>query len=278
MKKIKSELILEVSKKFKTSKGFSKTTKHFSHGIKQTTIKLTDINMAKKIGREVGTYVSLDFDEILYYDVAAKNLLCQKLELSIKNLLKEMRIKAKKILVVGLGNEKYACDSFGKLTTDRILITKPYLDRNLYDKSKLSEVYAVSLGVYGTTGFESSELIKSLCALVRPDVVIAIDSMLAESTHTLASSIQISNTKLLPGGGVGNNRKEISEAVLGTKVIALGIPMVVNLSSLCNVKDNLIVTPKDVEQKVLDLSKITAKAINLTFNKFTEKELTELTA
>ena len=113
--------------------------------------------------------------------------------------------------------------------------------------------------------------------MLKPNLVIAVDSLVTSDENHLAKSIQISNTKLSPGGGVGNNRKEISENVLGVKVVAIGVPLVVNLSSLCKTTDDLIVTPKDVEQKVGELSKIISKSINLAFNHLTEKELLELT-
>lgn len=277
MKKIKSEFILEVANAIKSNDGFIKTEQKFSHRIKQTDIKIIDENIAKKIGRDVGDYICLNFDELLFFDLNAKELLCKKLQLSIKNLLNSMKLKPKKIMIVGLGNEKYACDSLGKRVTSRILVTKPYLEKGLYSKSKLAEVYSVSLGVYGTTGIDSSETIKSLCEIVKPNLVLAIDSLVAENINSLGLSIQISNTKLSPGGGVGNNRQEVSEKTLGTKVLAIGVPLVADISNITKSKTDLIVTPKDVEQKVGDISKIIAKALNLVFNNLTEKELLELT-
>ena len=276
MKKIKTDLIFEVAKGLKNNDGFIKKEQKFAHGIKQTSIKIFDENLAKKIDRDAGDYISLGFDELLFYDIKAKDLLCNKLQIAIKKLVEDMKIHAKKVMVVGLGNQKYACDSLGKLVCDRVFVTKPYLDKKLYSKSKLAEVYSVSLGVYGTTGIESSETIKSLCQIVKPDLVMAVDSLVAENIASLASSIQISNTKLSPGGGVGNNRLEVSEKTLNVKVIAVGVPFVSDISNLVNSKKDLVVTPKDVEQKVSEISKIIAKAINLTFNKITEKELNEL--
>ncbi len=278
MKKIRTELILELAKDIKNCEGFKKKVTHFKYDIKQTEINLSSEVVAKKIQREVGNYISFDFDELLFYSINAKNLLCEKLKLAIQKIIKSLKVSPKKILIVGLGNEKYACDSLGKCVTERILVTKPYLDKDLFSKSKMAEVYAVSLGVYGTTGLESSNTIKSICESLKPNLVIAVDSLVASDTKTLSKSIQISDTKLSPGGGVGNKRKEISEKTLGIKVLAIGVPLVVNLSTFCKTSEDLIVTPKDVEQKVIGLSKIIAKAINLSLNKLTEKELLELTA
>ena len=270
---VNSDLILEASKGLKTGQGFYRQVKKLSRNIKQTEVKIIDKKTANKIGREIGNYISFTFDDLLYYDINSKKLLANSLKFSIRKILKENNIYPKKIFVVGLGNEKYACDSLGKKVVDKILITKPYLERDLFSIKKIAEIYAISLGVYGTTGLESSETIRSICKMLKPDLVIAIDSLVASDIKTLSLSVQISDTKLSPGGGVGNNRKEISEKLLGVKVLAIGVPLVVKY----NDNSDFIVTSKDVEGKVEQLSKIIANAINLCFCNLTEKEYLELT-
>lgn len=275
MRKIsKSELILEVAKGLKNVPGFLKRTQKLGRGLNKTEINILNEKTALETGREIGNYISFVYDELFFYDVYAKELLIKNLKSSIKSLLKINHISAKKVLVVGLGNEKYACDSLGKKVVEKILITKPYLERDLFSNKKMAELYAISLGVYGTTGLESSETIKSICSMLKPDLVIAVDSLVASQAKSLSKSLQISDTKLMPGGGVGNDRQEVSENSLGVKVLAIGVPLVVKFDDKSN---DLIVTPKDVEQKVDILSKIIAKAINLTFCKLTEKEYIELT-
>ena len=274
---IKSELILEVAGGLKNKSGFSKKTIYLRHKIKQTDIVVSSDSVAKNIGREVGSYVCFNFDELLFFDLDAKRYLTQKIMLAIKDILKRNQIDAKKVFVVGLGNESFACDSLGKKVASQILITKPYLDKKLFTKKHMKEIYAVSLGVYGTTGLESSETIKSICEQINPDLVVVVDSLVAATSEALAKSVQISDTKLLPGGGVGNNRKEISEKILGTKILAIGVPFVLNVSDICKDADNLIVTPKDIETKVKTLSKIIANAINLSFTNLSKDEYLELT-
>ena len=277
-KRLRTELIFEIAKGQKNSQGFSRTTKKYLHDIKQTDIKISNQEASKKLEREIGNYINFNFNDLLFFDVKAKEILTQKLQESIKNLVKLNGIKPKKVLVVGLGNEKYACDSLGKSVVDRILVTKPYLDKGYFDADKMAEIYAISLGVYGTTGLDSSQTIKSICKMIEPDLVVAIDSLVASQTKNLALSIQVTDTKLSPGGGVGNNRQEVSKALLHVNVIAIGVPLVVNLSNICPNSGNLIVTPKDVEEKVSVLSKIIAKAINLCFCKLTKTEYLELTS
>ncbi len=276
MKNLKyTELILESSSNLKNGDGFNKKTIKCGDGILQTTIRVKDEETSKKISREIGDYINLSFDELLYYDVKAKDTLKKTLCQNIKKLIKQSKIISKKVLIVGLGNEKFACDSLGKKVVDNIFITKPYLEKDLLNSKKVAEIYAVSLGVYGTTGLESSQTIKAICDMLKPNLVVAIDSLVANSPKNLCKSLQLSNTKLSPGGGVGNNRKEVSQKVLGVKVFAIGVPMVVSVDD--KNFENLIVTPKDVEQKVDVLSKIIAKAINLSFCNINEKELNSLT-
>lgn len=274
---IKSELIFEVASKIKNQKGFFKTYKKFKYNIEQVDIGILNDEVSKKIEREKGNYICLNFDDLLYFDIKAKEYLCKKLKSAIGLLLKKNNLKVKKLLVIGLGNEKYACDSLGGKVVKKILVTKPYLDKKLFSPQEISEIYALSTGVYGTTGLDSSSVIKSICAHLKPDLVIAIDSMVSGDETRLAKSIQLSDTKLMPGGGVGNSRKEISKDTIGVPVFAIGVPLVVDIANICKQSQNLIVSPKDVENKVNVTSKIIAKAINLSFNNLTETELLELT-
>ena len=270
---IKSELILEVANTVRNSKGFSKKVTYLKHGVKRTDINVSSEDIAKKIDREVGNYVCLDFDDLLFFDVAVKEYLTQKIKCAIKDVLKKDKLCPQKIFVVGLGNESFACDSLGKKVASQILVTKPYLGKGLFNRSQMKEIYSVSLGVYGTTGLESSETIKNLCGQIHPDLVVVIDSLIASDSKTLSRSVQISDTKLSPGGGVGNCRKEISEKILGTNILAIGVPLVVKMKEK---SENLIVTPNDVEKQVSVLSKILSTAINKTFTNLSKQDYLQL--
>ena len=230
--------------------------------------------LKNKLGREAGHYVCFNYSDLLVFDIKAKEYLSQLLQKEIQNLIKINGISAKKVLIVGLGNPKYACDSLGKLVCDRVLVTIPYLDKKLFVAKQMAKIYSVSLGVYGTTGIDSASLVKSICELIKPDVVIAIDSIIASDTKNLARSVQLSDTRLSPGGGVGNVRQDIGQDVIGTKVFAIGVPLVANMKVAG--ENNLIVTPKDIEKQVSVISKIIATAINKSFINLSNQEYMQL--
>ena len=271
MKKFVSEYIFEVAKQSKKS-GIKKRVESLPRNITKVSFDI-DVHLEKELGRDAGHYVCLNFDDLLIYDIYAKEYLVEVVKNELKNLLKLNKIDAKKVLIVGLGNPKYACDSVGKFTTDRVLITTPYLDKKMFSKKEMAEIYALSLGVYGTTGIDSAKLVESVCKIVEPDVVIAIDSLVATDAKNLAKSIQISDTKLSPGGGVGNVRQDISSKAVGTKVFAIGVPLVVKMK---NKFDDLIVTPNDVEKQVSVISKILSTAINKTFTNLSKQDYLQL--
>lgn len=270
---LKTEIIFEVASTIKQQNGYKNEQKVLKHNIQKSFIKIIDTKLAKKIGREVGSYVSYNFDELLYFDVAAKNFLCNQIKHTLSKLVEQKNITPNKILVVGLGNNLYACDRLGSIVAKNIFVTKPYLDKKLFSPGRVAEVYSVCTGVYGTTGLDSSDILRAICGHINPDIVIVVDSMLSQDENRLALSVQISDTKLLPGGGVGNARKEISEQSIGVPIIALGVPFVLSTKTLCKNAANLIVCPKDVEQKVLVMGKTIAKAINLAFSNLSQTQL-----
>ena len=197
---------------------------------------------------------------------------------------------AKKVLVVGLGNRDICSDSFGVKTASKIIAT-----RNLV-KTK-TEVSVLTPSVFGLTGIESADLIKSVVATVKPTVVIVVDSLCAINYKNLANHFQLSNGGFAPGSGVGNNRKIINKNFIGARVITVGVPLVVYAKSFIETAvnsvmqttmhstkkhtdiaifnkllkfnfDGLVLTPKNIEQCVNKLSNIVSGAINLALNNY----------
>lgn len=264
MKKILTECVFELAKNKRFEKPNCKIVKKCNFGIQKTSL-MVDATCAKKFGMETGLYTNFEFDDMLFFDLNERQYLSKLLQREILALQKAHKIKAKKVLVVGLGNPKFACDSLGSAVANKILVTTPFLDKKLFKQSQMAKIYSVSLGVYGTTGIDSSQMIAQICQLVEPDLVVAIDSLVASSSRHLSHSVQISDTKLSPGGGVGNNRQDISQKTLGAKVFAIGVPLVANIGGSVNKNEDLIVTPKDIERHISVLSQVIATAINKSF-------------
>ena len=200
-------------------------------GIKITEIKLKE-EEAKKIGKKKGNYITIEFDDITDYEnkEKIKTIFIEEL----KKILKKSKIKKDDLcLIIGLGNEKSTPDSLGPLTIEKTLVTNHlYLYGNLQEGFR--RVCALSPGVMGETGIETSDLIKQITETVKPNFIIVIDALAASSVERVNKTIQISDSGINPGSGVGNKRKEISKDILNIPVIAIGVPTVVDAASIVN--------------------------------------------
>ncbi len=183
-----------------------------------------DAEGEKKIGKKKGSYVTLTVPTLTPDDHEGMNdlsrVLIDKLEEMISDLPK---IREGKILFIGLGNRDITPDAVGPLTMDRLRNIVPD-----YYSEEGSEVYVYAPGVTIQTGLETADFVKAVAAEIKPDLLIVIDALAARNSSRLCRTIQLTNTGIHPGSGVGNSRKEISEETLGLPVIAIGIPTVVD--------------------------------------------------
>lgn len=138
------------------------------------------------------------------------------------------------VLVAGLGNREITADNIGPRTVDRLTVTRhiEQHDKQLFDRFCRVPICAVAPGVLGQTGIETAEMIRGVCDHASPELVIAIDALAARSTARLGATVQISDSGIFPGSGIGNRRSEISRDTLGIPVIAVGVPTVVNSATL----------------------------------------------
>ena len=181
----------------------------------------------------------------------------------LKELIEKHISKEDGILIVGLGNKEVTPDALGPKVVQDIDITRHLLT---YAPEILKEgtrpVCAVSPGVLGTTGIETLEIIKGIVDNVKPKMLIVIDSLASKSIERISSTIQIADTGIVPGAGVGNKRKELSASTLGIPVIAIGVPMVVDLATITDDCLNLFITKLQQEAKSNDyLNKFSDKVI-----------------
>lgn len=196
-----------------------------------TTVDVLNENGATALSKEIGKYITMEIKDIKYLEEKDKNKIINTLSNEIKNLIGED--KTKSILVVGLGNIYVTPDSLGPKVVQNVDITRHLINfaKDLVEPDTRS-VSALSPGVLGTTGIETSEIITSVCNEVKPDIVIAIDSLASSSINRLGTTIQLSNTGITPGAGVRNKREGINQNTLNVPVIAIGVPTVVDMATI----------------------------------------------
>lgn len=256
-------------------------------GIKLTFVEVKNKKGENALGKAKGRYVTLQMPEFSrigngYYNVCVNNLTRQ-----IKRIIGQKENPS--VLVAGLGNRKITPDSLGPLCVENLIVTHHLKKMNINGITNLGNISAVIPGVLGITGIESADVIKSVASYVKPDVIICIDSLVARDSRRLANTIQLTDTGISPGSGIGNTRAEISKKTTGTTVIAIGVPMVVEAATLVydatessdesvysKIKKktgDMIVAPKETDELVMQMSKIISSAINLAFHNIPFDEL-----
>lgn len=217
--------------------------------IKITTVNILDSAGEKHIGKPVGTYITMDIPRFTHYDSDTMD------EVSIalgKTLSKITKLdESMTALVVGLGNWNVTPDALGPKVVSKLLVTR-HLKQLIPDQidEGIRPVCAIAPGVLGLTGIETGEIIKGVVEKIKPNIVVCIDALASRKTERVNSTIQIGNTGITPGSGIGNRRMEISEKTLGIPVIAIGVPTVVDAATLASdtidmVLDEMIIQSKE---------------------------------
>ena len=197
-----------------------------------TIVNITNDKGVETIGKPIASYITLESSFIKENDIAAHEELISILSRHIKNLCPQ---NTKTILVIGLGNYQVTPDSLGPKVVDKILVTRHIKDTVPEDiNNSVASVAALAPGVMGMTGIETVEVVKGVTDHVKPDLVIAIDALAARKVSRVNSTIQLSDTGVAPGAGVGNKRKTIDKESLGVPVIAIGVPTVVDAATMAN--------------------------------------------
>ena len=271
--------------------------------IKISRVKILNEQGEKALAKPKGDYVTLDVKNIKTVDEEGIEKIAEILGDELREIIKKHISDTEDILVVGLGNLYVTPDALGPKVVPEIQVTRHILQ---YMPSAMPEdtrpVSAISPGVLGITGIETMEILKGIVDNIKPKMIIVIDAIASRRIERISSSIQIADTGIVPGAGVGNTRKEISIKTLGIPVIALGIPTVVDLASITNdcidlfieslqqkamsndylnklrekdnyeeIKEalipkdyNMIVTPKEIDKLIENMSKIVSKGINMS--------------
>ena len=233
--------------------GIESTKEEINENIKVERVKITNEDGEKAIGKPLGNYITIDVKKLKIAQEEEIKKAAETLSNELKKIIDTHIDKQGEILVVGLGNIYVTPDSLGPKVINEIEVTRHiinYLPQYVEEGTRM--VSAISPGVLGTTGIETVEILKGIVDNIHPKLVIVIDALASRSIERISSTVQISDTGIVPGAGVGNTRSEISQKTLGIPVIAIGIPTVVETAVLVNDSLDLLIQKLQNEAKSND--------------------------
>lgn len=218
--------------------------------IRVTKVMIDTKNAAKAMGKPVGIYVTMEAPAMVEPDEDYHREISLCLAEEIRELMPGME-EEQSVLVVGLGNREVTADALGPQVVDNLFITRHIVKeygKAAYNCDKMNQISALEPGVMAKTGMETAEIVKGVVSQTAPDALIVIDALAARSTKRLNRTIQITNTGIQPGSGVGNHRNALTEESLGVPVIAIGIPTVVDAATIVgDALEKLLEEEKDLE-------------------------------
>ena len=275
--------------------------------IKITRVEVLNEEAAKIMGKPKGSYITLECLGLRRSNADLKDEMSQVLAKELKSLIG--KTESLRALIVGLGNWNVTPDALGPKVVSKVFVTRHLFQ--IYQKEKdvdLSEISAISPGVMGTTGVETMEIVKGIVEKIKPDLVVAVDALASRKMERVNTTIQLSNTGISPGSGIGSKAKALNQETLGVPVIAIGVPTVVDAATMTSdiidmtidafsrqshkggefyqmlkeLKDeekytlireilepynaNMIVTPKEIDEIITNLSQIIANGINIALH------------
>ncbi|GLG00320.1 germination protease [Alicyclobacillus hesperidum subsp. aegles] len=277
-------------------------------GIVVTRVRVRTQAAQRRLGKRKGTYITLDVPGLRHRDLDLQERVTRVLADELKHLLDLP--PSSTILVIGLGNEHVTADALGPMVVNKLFVTRhlfEYMPHVLGDGKGYRSIAAVSPGVLGLTGIETSEIVRGIVERVRPDAVIAVDALASRSLSRVNATIQLSDAGIQPGAGVGNNRRALDKESLGVPVIAIGVPTVVEAATIAGdaielvlnqlreqvpgnaatalfdqlssmekwhlvkevlepIENNLVVTPKEVDDFMDNVAYIVAKGLNVALH------------
>ena len=228
MYNFRTDLALESREIFKKNNnleeidGVEIENKEIDENLKVTKVNITNQNGEQSIGKPIGTYITIDIQKLRLAEEAEIQKSAEVLSDELKEIINKHIESKDDILVVGLGNMYVTPDSLGPKVINDIDVTRhiiKYLPQYIDENSR--PVSAISPGVLGTTGIETLEILEGVVKEIKPKLLIVIDALASRSIERISSTIQLSDTGIVPGAGVGNTRKEISKSTLGIPVVAI---------------------------------------------------------
>ncbi len=256
-----------------------------------TKVVIETKNGARAMNKPMGNYITLEAPAMQEADEGYHREISEELARQVRSLIPDAD-REQSVLVVGLGNREVTADALGPGVVDNLFITRHIVreyGKAAYNKERMNVVSSIVPGVMAATGMETAEIVRGVISQTEPDLVIVVDALAARSTKRLNRTIQITDTGIHPGSGVGNHRNGLTEESLGVPVIAIGVPTVVDAGTIVsdaleklvqesgegveNLKtdclhtmtelNNMYVTGKDVDEVIKRLSFTISEALNI---------------
>lgn len=263
------------------------TREHDAFGYGVTVVEVSEPSAARALGKPMGTYITLDLRP---YWAHAEDAL-ERAATAVGAELRSLIPGAKTALVVGLGNDAMTPDAIGPQVAEHVLVTRHLMRDEAF--ASLTAVSVLVPGVLGRTGMEAAETIRGAVRTVRPDVLIAVDALASRSLERVCTTVQLSDTGIVPGSGVGNRRRALNRATLGIPVIAVGVPTVVDVHTLAldileeagaadvdpaalRGHGSVMVTPRDIDAQIRELSRVVGYGVDLALQPLSYAELCAL--
>ncbi len=266
-----------------------------AQGIHRVRVTISSQEGEKALGKKMGTYVTIEAAQLAQGDVTVDEACARTLADEIKHMAGDA-VRGP-VLVVGLGNRSVTPDALGPAVCDAVFVTR-HMHEYAPDEidERIGNVSAISPGVLGNTGLETGEVVEGVVSLLKPALVIAVDSLASRSIERVRTTLQVADTGISPGAGIGNKRKALDRQTLGVPVLAVGVPLVVYASTIAqdilnaaldktpadiSIKPalqrmissmadapgaDMIVTPKEIDKVVRDIARIIADALNLALH------------
>lgn len=285
-------------------------------GIIVSVIDIDSEEGARALGKLPGHYVTIEVPGLRQKDSGLQDRVATRLAKEFSEFLDKVGVDEKaKVLIIGLGNWNVTPDALGPMVVENVMVTRHYFELMPDQVSPgYRQVSAIAPGVLGTTGIETSEIVQGIVEKSQPDLVIAVDALASKALERVNTTIQIADTGIHPGSGVGNKRKGLTQDFLGVPVIAIGVPTVVYASTIVNncidmlvtnfrkqtkatgqifgmlenmteeervgmvrevldpVGQNLLVTPKDIDQFIEDIANIIASGMNAALHEAVDSD------
>ncbi len=268
-------------------------------------IKVTRVNVdsedgSMQLGKPIGRYITIEMPARFYGQQEIYEQMCRRCAKELSNIIEgKLRGEDDTVLVVGLGNRNITADALGPKVISSLMITR-HLRKYIPDEidEGIRPLCAIAPGVLGTTGMETEEIVRALAQQIQPKMVVVIDALCSGRVERINTTIQITDTGITPGAGVGNKRKTINMQTLGVPVVAIGVPTVVDAATIAaagidvamknnigsfsgSERDryeqirtaiepefgNMVVAPKDVDSIIDDISSVIANGINISMHK-----------